>query len=371
VRLSSLHLDRFRNIRRADLAFGEAPLHIFVGENGQGKTNLLSAIYWLATLTPLQTHKGRELVMWGEQEARVRGEVISGELRRSLAVSYEVGQGGQGAARGAAREGKRVPPSQYFGALTVVAFTPRDLDLVRGGPDDRRRFLDRAVFNERPAHLHAVQSFGAALEGRNRLLRDGAPDALVAAYEGTLAELGARLMGARARYAQALAPLFSSTLRDICGVSGAVAYRPALETPDLLAAPEGEVQEALARRWAESRAADRLRGFTQRGPQLDDLSLRLSDHSAKSYASQGQQRAIALALKIAQIELLSARAGERPVLLLDDVSSELDARRAGLLFSFLDRFGGQVFLTTTHERHIPRHEEATLWRLEGGAVLGS
>ena len=374
MRLSELHLDRYRNIRRADLTFGESPLHIIVGENGQGKTNLLSAIYWLATLTPLQTHKARELVMWGEAEAHVRGEVLFRELSHSLAVSYRAqaegaqGEGAQGAGRVALRGGKRVTPQQYFGALTVVSFTPSDLELVRGAPDERRRFLDRAIFNERHAHLHAVQSFGAALEGRNRLLRDGASDALLVAYEGTLAEIGARLMVARAQYMRELAPVFQATLHEICGFSGAVAYKPALQTSDLFTTRVEVVQEQLAQYWAQSRQSDRLRGFTQRGPQLDDLALRLSDHSAKSYASQGQQRAIALALKIAQIDHLTERVGERPVLLLDDVSSELDARRAGLLFSFLDRFKGQVFLTTTHERHIPRHEEGRIWRLEAGTV---
>jgi DNA replication and repair protein RecF len=365
VHLADLHLDRYRNIRRADLSFGEAPLHVIVGENGQGKTNLLSAIYWLATLTPLQTHKPRELVMWEEHETQVRGEALFRGLRHSLAVSYSTAQGG---ARVSLRGGKRVPPTQYFGALTVVSFTPSDLELVRGAPDERRRFLDRAIFNERHAHLHAVQNFSAALDGRNRLLRDGAMDSLLAAYEGTLAELGARLMLSRAQYMHELAPLFSATLHEICGFSGSVAYKPALQTSELLTTRVEVLQEQLAQYWAQSRATDRQRGFTQRGPQLDDLSLRLSEHSAKSYASQGQQRAIALALKIAQIEHLSERLGERPVLLLDDVSSELDARRAEQLFSFLDRFSGQVFLTTTHERHIPRHQDARLWRLEAGTV---
>ncbi len=375
MRLSELHLDRYRNIRRAHLTFGDSPLQLIVGDNGQGKTNLLSAIYWLATLTPLQTHRARELVMWGEQEACVRGEVLFRDLTHSLSVSYsgqaEQGEGAQvggGVGRVAQRGGKRVSPQQYFGALTVVSFTPSDLELVRGAPEERRRFLDRALFNERHSHLHAVQSFSAALEGRNRLLRDAAPDPLLSAYEGTLAELGARLMVARAHYMRELSPLFQSTLHEICGFSGAVSYKPALQTSDLITTRVEVIQEQLAQYWAQSRQSDRLRGFTQRGPQLDDLALRLSEHSAKSYASQGQQRAIALALKISQIEHLTARVGERPVLLLDDVSSELDARRASLLFSFLDRFDGQVFLTTTHERHIPRHEDAQIWRLEAGTV---
>ena len=101
---------------------------------------------------------------------------------------------------------------------------------------------------------------------------------------------------------------------------------------------------------------------------MDDFQLRLNEHSARAYASQGQQRGFALALKIAQIELLSEHIGSRPILLLDDVSSEFDRRRAEMLFNYLDHFNGQVFLTTTHEQHIPAHERAQLWRVEGGRI---
>ena len=122
--------------------------------------------------------------------------------------------------------------------------------------------------------------------------------------------------------------------------------------------------------WRTHRNSDRQRGFTQRGPHCDDMSLQLQQHSAKAYASQGQQRAIVLALKIAQIESLSHRLKSRPVLLLDDISSELDQTRSHLLFSFLNRFEGQVFISSTHEQYIPIQHNALIWRVNAGCITG-
>ena len=362
MRLLTLELDRYRNISRAELSFEGSALHLIVGENGQGKTNLLSAIYWLATLTPLRTKRSRELVQWGEQACMVKGRTSLSGLTHQLEVG--VSEGG----RVARREGKNATTSTYFGALTVVSFTPSDLDLVRGAPEERRRFLDRAIFNEQPAHLTLVLNYQRALDARNRLLRDAAPARLLRAYEETLAELGARLMKQRARYLHSLSTSFTQSFHEICGFTGSLAYKPAISVTDPLSADQSALQEQLCVYWEQHRASDLQRGFTQRGPQSDDISLRLNERSAKAYASQGQQRAFALALKISQIELLSERLGERPVLLLDDVSSEFDERRATLLFQYLERFDGQVFLTTTHERHIPTRERAQVWRVQGGQL---
>jgi len=362
LRLLELNLDRYRNIRRAELNLGNANLHLIVGENGQGKTNLLSSIYWLSTLAPLRTRKVKELIQWGESSCGVSGRV---ELR---GLTHQLQVGHDGANRFMRREGHPVQSRGYFGALTVVSFTPNDLDIVRGSPENRRRFVDRAIFNEQPAHLDVVLSYQRALDARNRLIRENATDQLLRAYEETLAELGARLMRQRAQYLYNLSQSFVNTLYQMCQFTGSLTYKPAISIADPLTTREDILRDQLADYWSQHRANDRQRGFTQRGPQMDDFLLRLNEHPAKAFASQGQQRAFALALKISQIELLNQRLNSRPVLLLDDVSSEFDRRRAEMLFDYLDHFDGQVFLTTTHEQHIPARERAQLWRVEGGRI---
>ena len=362
MKIARISLDRYRNIHHAEIE-PYPQFNLIVGDNGQGKTNLLSSIYWLSTLTPLRTNLLRDLILWGESETEVQCTVEHQGLKHALGVKVKSGK------RTSLREGKPCRNRDYFGALSVVCFTPNDLDLVRGGPEKRRKFLDRAIFTEFPLHLDTVLRYQKALEKRNRLLREGAGAQVLAAYEGTLAEAGARLMITRAQYSQMLAPNFSQIFHDICGFNGGLAYKPGASIGDPLSVRPEQLQAQLIQYWGQTRANDLQRGFTQRGPHVDEISIRLNDRSARKYASQGQQRAIVLALKIAQIESLTRRNHARPVLLLDDVSSELDEQRADLLFNYLKQFDGQVFLTTTHERHIPLDSSAKIWRIEAGQVL--
>lgn len=361
MRLSRLALESYRNIRRGQLEL-HPRFNLIVGENGQGKTNLLSSMYWLATLTSMRSSRLKDLITWGESRATVRGISEMSGLQHRLEVSTD------GDRSYPLREGKQKSNRDYFGALSVVSFTPHDLDLVRGQPDHRRRFLDRAIFNEQSAHLDAVLRYQKALARRNSFLKEGAEIQLIRAYEATLAEVGARLIMSRASYIHSISSMFSNILHGICGFSGAVSYKLGIPISDPLASTPQIIQQQLMSFWEQHRQSDMQRGFTQRGPHNDDLTLRIQDRSARSFASQGQQRAIVLALKIAQIESLSERLQSRPILLLDDVSSELDRGRAAQLFRFLQGFDGQVFLTTTHEDFIPLTEDRQLWRIVAGQI---
>lgn len=357
MRLTHLDLRDFRNL--AAVALDPHPrFNVLAGQNGQGKTNFLEAIYWLATLRPFRASRLRELVRWGAEAAAVRGQVESDGLTHRLEVRVVEGE------RQALRENKPVRAADYFGALAVVLFTPEDVGLVRASPVARRRFLDRAIFTSRPSHLGDVLAYRRALDSRNALLRQGAPPALFEAYEETLAVAGARLVNARAAYVERLAPRFADAFGAIAGpeLQGEVRYRPSIE------GEPGATAAGLAATWAEERERDRQRGFTQRGPHADDLDLRLLDRSAKAYASQGQQRAMVLALKIAEIRVLAEVAGIEPVLLLDDVSSELDAERSARLFEFLHGFEGQVFITTTDPAWLRIERELLTFTVAAGNV---
>jgi len=354
LKLLHLKLKEFRNIASAKVE--PCPrFNIFTGENGQGKSNLLEAIYWLSTLKAFRARRLRELIRFGEQSCLVEGRVDSGGLEHRLAVRL------QGGERSALREGKRAQAPEYFGALATILFTPESLSLIHGRPELRRRFLDRAIFTGTPSYLAEVQAFRRALEGRNRLLRAEASDPEISAYEAILAITARRLNVARREYVEELRPHFLAAFSSILGeeYQASLKYRPGIE---------GEEPEELEQVWAEERGRDRQRGFTQRGPQTDELLFKLLDRPARAYASQGQQRAMVLALKIAEIELLKERSGITPILLLDDVSSELDPRRNARLFKFLDSFQGQVFITTTDRSFLSIQGESRYWSLKAGEV---
>lgn len=354
---SDVHLERlevrdFRNLEAIDL-HPHRHFNVLAGPNGQGKTNVLGALYWLATLRPMRG-RVRELVRWRQPQVKVSGAIEQDGLTHRLAVRFADGQ------RTALREDKPTRNAGYFGALSVVLFTPDDVGLVRGPPSDRRRFLDRAIFTGRPGHLADVLAYRRALDARNALLRDGGSNAVLATYETVLAGHGARLAQSRRDYVEALSPRFEAAFGAIAdaNLKGRLRYRESIE---------GDA-EALQATWAAERDKDRQRGFTQRGPHVDDVVFRLLDRPAKAYASQGQQRAMVLALKIAEIEQLEAAQRITPVLLLDDVSSELDPERNRRLFDFLGDFEGQVFITTTDTKFLQISRPRRLFTVHDGRV---
>ncbi len=343
LRLLSLHLRDFRNL--ADVTVSPSShATVAVGQNGQGKTNLLEAIYFLATLKPLRAGKLAELVRFGAEQARVTGRFLLKGAEREISV--EVTR----ALRQAYVDGKRAPSLEaYFGGVSVVAFTPDDLAVVKGGPDGRRSFLDRAVFNRFPAFLKESRDYGRALKSRNRLLKERAPASYLGAYDEALSRLGARiwlrrrqLMGELSERAQTAFAAIGRTVDP-----AHYAYAPSYLELDFATAAEETLQAALGDKLIARLPRDSERGFTSVGPHADDLELALGDRAARTYASQGQQRALVLAWKIAEIENLHATLGFMPLLLLDDVSSELDPERNAYLMQYLARSGAQVVLTTT------------------------
>ncbi|WP_164011224.1 DNA replication/repair protein RecF [Pyxidicoccus trucidator] len=360
MRLLALNVQDFRNLPQVQLS-PSAHSTIAVGQNGQGKTNLLEALYFLATLKPLRAGRLSELVRWGSQGARVTGRFLLKGAEREISV--EVG----GGTRQAFVDGKKAASlEEYFGGVSVVAFTPDDLEVVKGGPDSRRAFLDRAVFNRFPAFLRESREYARALKNRNRLLRDGhsVEAAYLEAYDETLAKAGARIYARRRALMAELAPRAQATFASIGRtVDPAVyGYHPAHLGGDFPTADEASLAVALRESLNERLRRDLDRGFTSVGPHSDDVSVTLGGRSARAYASQGQQRALVLGWKIAEIENLEASMGFLPLLLLDDVSSELDPERNAYLMNYLAKSGAQVFLSTTDGSLVRgAAAEDTLW----------
>jgi DNA replication and repair protein RecF len=356
VYVRSLKLRAVRNLGAIAIEPG-ARFNVFHGDNAQGKTSLLEAIYALCTLRSFRTHRLAELVSFGSERASLAATVE----RNGLSHHYELLVAPRG--RSARVDGKVVRPlSRYFGQFTVVLFAPEDLLVPRGTPADRRRFLDRAVFNRAPGHLVHVQAYEKVLRSRNQVLkshreRSGGPlRDLLAVYDDQLARTGARLVAARKRYLDELRAGFQAAFVAIARTGAAADLRYDAAWPEgaagAAAAAEEEFAAGLRALLARSLSRDLARGITTVGPHRDDLQFILDGRPAAAYASQGQLRALVLAWKTAELLLLERTHGDPPVLLLDDVSSELDRSRNEYLFEFISNCPSQCFITTTHPGHI-------------------
>jgi len=357
----------FRNLSEARIELGRRTTVLF-GPNGQGKTNFLEACHLLCTLRPLRAQKLAELVRIGSgQSALVRGRFeLSGGLRE---VEVEVGREG----RSARVDGKTVrDPDELFGGLATVAFTPDDLAVVKGGPEGRRKLLDRAAQNRHPSHLADSRDYLRALRARNELLRQDAPPDLLASFDEPLARLGANVRRRREEVLEEIRPHAQQAFAEVARGEAPLelVYLAAGRDSDGLAG----AGEALAHRLLDALRRrlprDRERGYTSVGPHADDLGLSLGERAARLYASQGQSRAIVLAFKIGEIENLKSVQGRAPLLLLDDVFSELDPARNAFLMAYLAALDGQVVLTTTDPKLVAKSavREAIFQRVESGRI---
>ena len=343
MRVARASLRDFRNVERAELDLGPA-LTVVSGPNGAGKTNLLEAIFFGCTGRSPRTSNERELVRRGAKVARIVLDVGDGQAEHRLEVGFEPGE-----AKHIRVDGR---PTESLAMLVerplVSVFMPERLELVKGAPAARRAHLDRFVAALWPARAGTRSDYSRALAQRNALLArvrasHAGPDAL-GAWDAELANQGIRLMADRREAAEALAPPFAH-LASRLGLPGRaeLRYRPRSAATDA---------EGLVAELEERRAADLDRGFTAHGPHRDEVQLLLDDVALRSYGSQGQQRTALLALLFAERELLTERRARPPVMLLDDVTSELDADRRELLVALL-RDGGQAIITTTEAGHVP------------------
>src|SRR5438132_75272 len=357
----------FRNLREARIELGRRTTVLF-GPNGQGKTNFLEACHLLCTLRPLRAQKLAELVRIGsEQSALVRGRFeLSGGVRE---VEVEVGREG----RSARVDGKTVrDPDELFGGLATVAFTPDDLAVVKGGPDGRRKLLDRAAQNRHPSHLADSREYLRALRARNELLRQDAPPDLLASFDEPLARLGANVRRRREEVLEEIRPHAQQAFAEVARGEDPLelVYLAAGRDSDGLAGAGEALADRLLDALRRRLPRDRERGYTSVGPHADDLGLSLGERAARLYASQGQSRAIVLAFKIGEIENLKSVQGRAPLLLLDDVSSELDPARNAFLMAYLAALDGQVVLATTDPKLVGKSgvREAVFQRVEGGRI---
>jgi DNA replication and repair protein RecF len=363
VNVLALEAVDFRNLERV-LLEPHPRFNVLAGENGQGKTNLLEAVYLLGTLRSFRASKTEELVRFAALEegrrARVRARVNRLGTQRLLEVELGPGQ------KLARVDGKAARAAQYFGGFNVVLFAPEDLGLVRGSPAARRRFLDRAIWNAAPQYLEEAQTYERVLKSRNALLRDERAAAqavhlpeMLEVYDAQLARAAVPVITRRRALVAGLAARVQAAFARVSGGHEvAIAYESAALRLAGAEADEAAIEAAVREALVRDRRRDLARRTTSSGPHTDELAIAFDGREAAAYASQGQVRAIALGLKIAEIQHLTETLGDAPVLLLDDVSSELDARRNAQLFEFLSSVRCQAFITTTSPAYVKLPAEA-------------
>ena len=372
ARLASLAVRDFRNLARLELT-PPADGMVLVGENGQGKTNVLEAIYYLELLRSIRGARDVDVVRFGAEGFHLAAAVES-DRAHEIAIGFE---------RAGRRKRVRIDGavidrlSDALGALPAVMFSPADVELVAGAPTARRRYLDILLALTSRGYLLALQRYRAALAHRNAALREaqrapGRPnDGRIAIWEAPLAEHGAVLVRERRAWVERAAPRFAV----LCAAIGesrpvAVRYASALGTD----AP-GDERAALERALEHKRGHDVRRGLTHAGPHRDDLELTIESSDGtprdlRAFGSAGQQRTAAMALRLVEAETFRERRGGAPLYLLDDPFAELDARRSARIIALLEEEGlGQVFLAVPRESDIPSGMQGLArYRIAGGVI---
>jgi DNA replication and repair protein RecF len=336
MRLRRITLQHFRNVAFADLAL-TGDRHFFVGANAQGKTNLLEAAGFLFALRSFRTADNRALIAHGQPEAAIACE-LTHERRGDTRVLIKLRPGG----KEVTCDGERVPRLvDYLGQFPTVVFSSQDQLLVRGSPGTRRRWLDLALAATDPVYFNTLQSYHRALTGRNALLKRAAPAAELAAFERPLADSAATLTALRATGIATLSAHVAATysrLADDSAEPAALTY-----APDQSTATDTAAWSAL---FEKNRPRDLVMKTTLAGPHRDDCELTVSGKPAREFASEGQQRSLALSIRLAEVEYLAARTGVQPLLLADDVLGELDPDRRRRFWTALGE-NRQVIATGT------------------------
>jgi len=359
VKLTEFSAVDFRNLQQVRFQPGPR-FNIIEGHNGAGKTNILEGIFLLSSLKTFRPGTNRDLVRFNTEGAEVRAVIEHQDTSRVLRMSITA------KGRKVWVDGKQVrAAAAALGQLTVVLFAPEDLALTKGSPSGRRRFLDRATYHRWPASLDSLKRYEATLKQRNALLKTDGSNALLDIFDEQLADAAVNLSTWRMRYLDLYRPIFAETV-------GMVTDNELVADVLHTRSKTADTVDGWIDIYRKSRVQDRARRTTSYGPHVDDLNFTLDGRSAKIYASQGQHRALVLATKIAEIRLLQRELGYSPVLLLDDVSSELDARRNAQLSSYLksDEFGGQVFLTTTDRAWLDFDSDSNCFTIQSGELNG-
>jgi len=377
--LDKLRLRNFRNYTALDIELFPGK-NILLGNNGQGKTNIIEAVYLCGTGKSYRTSRDMELVRWGESTFYTASRFIrkNGDLLVEVAFSPE--------------RGKRIRLNgvhqdtaiDYIGAANVVIFGPDDLRIIKGGPVERRKFLDSEISAVNERYRKDLADYRRILIQRNTYLKDARHKvdsihvkAALDVWDEQLVSVGVRIMVRRAKVIQEFSALAQNAWRDISSLGLLkLIYRPSFDVERSFLSDEQADEQGMTKKWSalfhdelvKLRQDELMRGVTLVGPHRDDMVFTLDGTDMRAFSSQGQQRAAVLALRLAELDFIRSEMGEDAILLLDDVSSELDPEKRAHLWKYIDR-GIQTVITTTDEKIVDElSEPGKIFLVQAGSV---
>lgn len=367
--IDRIELKDFRNYDSIEMNFS-SKINVFIGENAQGKTNLMESLYVLSMAKSHRTSNDKELIRWEADYGKIKGDIQKkyGQLPLELILSKK-------GKKAKVNHLEQTRLSDYIGQLNVVMFAPEDLYLVKGSPQVRRRFLDMEIGQISPIYLHDLLQFQKIMKQRNHILKQhqGKPmlnDVMFDVYTEQYIDAAVKVIQKRFHFMQ----LLQQWAEPIhFGISRGLEKLRITYNSSTGIQPEwssNEMKNHLEKKIAANQNRELYRGVSLIGPHRDDLQFFVNDYDVQTYGSQGQQRTTALSLKLAEIELIKQEVGESPVLLLDDVLSELDDYRQSHLLNTIQG-DVQTFVTTTSVEGIAHEtiQQAELFHVEQGAIV--
>ncbi|MBQ6622242.1 MAG: DNA replication/repair protein RecF [Mogibacterium sp.] len=357
MEVKRIRLKNFRNYEDLELSF-DSSRNIIIGENAQGKTNLIEAIYLCAFARSFRTQNTQDMIMIGKDRGSVLVEAVSEEIEKEITVILD-------------RSGKKMikkdqkvirRTAELLNNLVVVVFSPEDLRIIKDNPEKRRNFINKEISQLRPKYYECLRNYNEVLKQKNAVLKDSRgedPSEMLEIYDLQLEKYGSEIV----RFRQAFVTMLSAQADEIQqSITGGKEH---LEIRYQCSLEEDQFYEGLRR----SRERDLYTGHCGVGPHRDDLDFYINGRDARKYGSQGQQRTIALALKLAEIRIAQEILGESPILLLDDVLSELDLERQQFLFQEIRNV--QLFITTTEVNQdiISKMPKGIVFKVSSGCVI--
>jgi DNA replication and repair protein RecF len=359
MHVSHLSLTDFRSYSNLDLEF-KTGHNIFIGENGEGKTNIIESLMYLALLSSHRISVDQPLVKLGAERAYVRATIETED--RSTLVELEINA--SKANRAKVNQNPVRSQKELFGIVKSVCFSPEDLDLVRGDPSERRSFMDQLLIQRSPRLAGVITDYERSLKQRNSLLKSRAPLSALEPWNEHLANFGSEVIAGRLLLINEIEPLFQNAYKNLSEKKQAfLGYKSSVPTPNT---DKAENKEKILAVIEEISSQERERGISLVGPHRDDLLLNLGDHPVKGYASHGESWSIALALRLASYQLF-INDGDAPILILDDVFSELDEGRREKLIS-ISSSAEQTFVTVAVASDLPPGISGTRFKVTSGKV---
>jgi len=364
--IKRVNLKNFRNYESLDIEIGEG-VNIFYGQNAQGKTNIIESVYMCSTGKSHRTQKDNELIRWGNDEARIKIDFIRENDEKSVDIYLNKNTKKQIKLNGV----KLNRIGELIGSLNTVIFSPDHMKIIKEGPVERRRFVDIILSQVKPGYYHNLVQYLKVLEHRNRLLGEAENNRAVIStmdiWNEQLAGFGAKIIIARRNFIDNICNIAAATHEGISHgkESLKLVYNSSI---DHMAASEPEVKKSFVEALERTLHIDMRRGSTHKGPHRDDILFFINDTEVKTYSSQGQQRTALLSLKISELKYIEDETEELPILLLDDVFSELDNERQKYLVDFIRDI--QTIITCTDVEYMEKLKlgDSRIYKVADGTV---